>query len=161
MEIQAGWGVFGLGNPGGRGGHSDPGNPGGKGGQKPCHPSGGRGWIFSGITQWKKERICTSIIQHNNLQQFHLSFEWPDFKISYTPKSNRTCFEINNIVNFRCAMDADCWQEHAVNVTLDSMEGALNWIWDLKTTVPRSSTATVEGILKGLADQHVSIFELF
>lgn len=57
-------------------------------------------------------------------------------------------------------MDADCWQEHAVNVTLDSMEGALNWIWDLKTTVPRSSTATVEGILKALADEHVSNFYL-
>ena len=34
-------GVFGLGNPGGRGGHSDPGNPGGRGVKKPCHPSGG------------------------------------------------------------------------------------------------------------------------
>ena len=53
-------------------------------------------------------------------------------------------------------MDSDCWQEHAVNVTLDSMEGALDWIWDLKTTVPRSETCTVEGILKALADQHVS-----
>ena len=53
-------------------------------------------------------------------------------------------------------MDSDCWQEHAVNVTLDSMEGALNWIWDLKMTVPRSETCTVEGILKALADQHVS-----
>ena len=52
-------------------------------------------------------------------------------------------------------MDSDCWQEHAVNVTLDSMEGALNWIWDLKTTVPRSETCTVEGVLKALADQHV------
>ena len=31
MEIRAGGGVFGLGNPGGRGGHSDPGNPGGRG----------------------------------------------------------------------------------------------------------------------------------
>ena len=29
-----GGGVFGLGNPGGRGGHSDPGNLGGRGGQK-------------------------------------------------------------------------------------------------------------------------------
>lgn len=53
-------------------------------------------------------------------------------------------------------MDSDCWQEHAVNVTLDSMERALNWIWDLKTTVPCSETCTVEGILKALADQHVS-----
>ena len=53
-------------------------------------------------------------------------------------------------------MDSDCWHEHAVNVTLDSMEGALNWIWDLKMTVPRSETCTVEGILKALADQHVS-----
>ena len=50
MEIRAGGGVFGLGNPGGRGGHSDPGNPGGRGFKKPCHPSGGV-WIFSGITQ--------------------------------------------------------------------------------------------------------------
>ena len=33
-EIRAGGGVFGLGNPGGRGGHSDPGNPGGRGGSK-------------------------------------------------------------------------------------------------------------------------------
>ena len=34
MAIEAGGGVFGLGNPGGRGGHSDPGNPGGRGGSK-------------------------------------------------------------------------------------------------------------------------------
>lgn len=61
----------------------------------------------------------------------------------------------------RCAMDSDCWQEHAVNVTLDSMEGALNWLWDLKTTVPRSATCTVEGILKGLADQHIEAVYLF
>ena len=53
-------------------------------------------------------------------------------------------------------MDSDCWQEHAVNVTLDSMEGALNWLWDLKTTVPRTATCTVEGILNAMADQHVS-----
>ena len=46
-----GMGVFGLGNPGGRGGHSDLGNPGGRGVKKPCHPSGGGVWIFSGITQ--------------------------------------------------------------------------------------------------------------
>ena len=52
MEIQAGGGVFGLGNPVGRGGHSDIGNPGGKGGSKKTLPSVGRGaWIFSGITQ--------------------------------------------------------------------------------------------------------------
>lgn len=57
-------------------------------------------------------------------------------------------------------MDAQCWQDHAVNVTLDSMEGALNWIWDLNKIVPRSTTATVEGIIKALADQHVSIIIL-
>ena len=47
-----------------------------------------------------------------------------------------------------------------MNVTLDSMEGALNWIWDLNKIVPRSATATVEGIIKALADQHVSIIIL-
>ena len=50
MEIQAGGGVFGLGNPGERGSHSDLGNLGGRGGQKTL-PSVGRVWIFSGITQ--------------------------------------------------------------------------------------------------------------
>ena len=49
MAIRAGGGVFGLGNPGGRGAHSDPGNPGGRGGQKTL-PSIGGVWIFSGIT---------------------------------------------------------------------------------------------------------------
>ena len=51
MEMQAGGGVFGLGNPGGRGGHSDPGNPDGRGDQKTL-PSvgGGGGGFFSGIT---------------------------------------------------------------------------------------------------------------
>ena len=34
MEIRTGGGVFGLGNSGGRGCHSDPGNLGGRGGQK-------------------------------------------------------------------------------------------------------------------------------
>ena len=34
MKVQEGGGVFGLGNPGGRGGHSDPGNPGGRGWSK-------------------------------------------------------------------------------------------------------------------------------
>ena len=47
MEIQEGGGVFGLGNPGGRGV------------KKPCHPSGGGGggggwWIFSGITHFER-----------------------------------------------------------------------------------------------------------
>ena len=56
MEIREGQGgrCFGLGNPGGRGGYSDPGNPagwGGGGSKKPCHPSGRGVWIFSGITQ--------------------------------------------------------------------------------------------------------------
>ena len=46
MEIRAGGGVFGLGNPGGRGVHSDPGNPGGRGVKKPCHPSGGCGFFL-------------------------------------------------------------------------------------------------------------------
>ena len=46
-----GRGVFGLGNPGGWGGHSDPGNPGGRGGQKTLPSVGGGGvWIFSGVT---------------------------------------------------------------------------------------------------------------
>ena len=43
MEIRAGGGVFGLGNPGGSGGggggHSDPGNPGGRGGGQLTLPS--------------------------------------------------------------------------------------------------------------------------
>ena len=39
------------GNPGGRGGHSDPGNQGGRGGQKTL-PSVGGVWIFSGITHY-------------------------------------------------------------------------------------------------------------
>ena len=53
MEIWEGrGGRFRLGDPGGRGDHSDAGNLGGRGGvKKPCHPSGGGGWIFSGITQ--------------------------------------------------------------------------------------------------------------
>ena len=48
MEIRAGGGVFGLGNPGG-GGSSGPRNPGG-GGVKKIMPSVGGVWIFSGIT---------------------------------------------------------------------------------------------------------------
>ena len=52
METQAGGWVSGLGNPGGRGGHSDLGNPGGRGSQKTL-PSVGGVWIFSGITQFE------------------------------------------------------------------------------------------------------------
>jgi hypothetical protein len=48
------------------------------------------------------------------------------------------------------------WQEHAICVTLDSMEDALNWIWNLKTVVPRSVTCTVEAVTKAVTDQHVS-----
>ena len=54
MEIREGrGGRFGLGDPGGRGDHSDPGNLGGRGGGQKTLPSvgGGGGWIFSGITQ--------------------------------------------------------------------------------------------------------------
>ena len=46
MEIQAGGGVFGLGNPGGRRDHSDPGNPGGRGGQKTLPSVGGCGFFL-------------------------------------------------------------------------------------------------------------------
>ena len=57
-------------------------------------------------------------------------------------------------------MDVNCWQDHAISVTLDSMEGALNWIWDLKASESRSSTSTVEGVLKAVADEHVSVFQI-
>ena len=52
MAIQEGGGIFGLGNLGGGGVHSDPGNPGGRGDQKTL-PSVGGVWIFSGITHYK------------------------------------------------------------------------------------------------------------
>lgn len=54
-------------------------------------------------------------------------------------------------------MDVNCWQDHAISVTLDSMEGVLNWIWDLKASESRSSTSTVEGVLKAVADEHVRV----
>ena len=50
MEIRAGGGVFGRGNPGGRGGLVVPEIRVEGGSKKSCHPSGGV-WIFSGITQ--------------------------------------------------------------------------------------------------------------
>ena len=48
MEIRAGGGVFGLGNPGGRGGLSDPGTPDGRGGSKnlAIHRGGGGADFF-------------------------------------------------------------------------------------------------------------------
>ena len=51
----------------------------------------------------------------------------------------------------------ECWEDHAINVTLDSMEGVLHWLWSLKRLVPRSSTCTVEAIQKAIADIHVSM----
>ena len=52
MEIREGReDRFGLGDPGGRGGHSDPGNLGGKGGSKNLAVRRGEVWIFSEITQ--------------------------------------------------------------------------------------------------------------
>lgn len=61
----------------------------------------------------------------------------------------------------RCSMDVNCWQDHAISVTLDSMEGAMNWIWDLKASESRSSTSTVEGVLKAVADEHIEAVYLF
>ena len=51
MEIRAGGGVFGLGNPGRRGGLVVPEIRVEGGVKKSCHPSGGV-WIFSGITHY-------------------------------------------------------------------------------------------------------------
>lgn len=56
----------------------------------------------------------------------------------------------------RCAADMKVWQEHAVCVTLESMEDGLDWIWKLEKIVPRTSTCTVEAITKAISDQHVS-----
>jgi len=56
----------------------------------------------------------------------------------------------------RCAADMQVWQDHAVSVTLESMEDALDWIWKLDKVVPRTSTCTVEAITKAISDQHVS-----
>ena len=56
MEIRAEGGVFCLGNPGGRGGHSDPGNPGRRRGSKTLaiRRGGGGCGFFSGITHYGK-----------------------------------------------------------------------------------------------------------
>ena len=86
MEIRAGGGVFRLGNPGGRGGHSDPGNPGRRGGQKPL-PSvvGGGVDFFWNNPLWKillsLDKISLALILVgkilsviNNEQKMHLAW---------------------------------------------------------------------------------------
>lgn len=55
----------------------------------------------------------------------------------------------------RCAADVQSWQDHAVCVTLDSMEDALNWIWKQDKILPRSTTCTVEAMTKAINDQQV------
>ena len=53
-------------------------------------------------------------------------------------------------------MDADCWQEDATCVTMESIDSALDWTLGQPMTTEVTATSSTEAILKAMSDDHVS-----
>lgn len=48
------------------------------------------------------------------------------------------------------------YHPECVPVTHDTIQGAVDWLWDLDRLASVSKTATAEAVLKAMNDQHVS-----
>ena len=56
----------------------------------------------------------------------------------------------------RSADDMQMYHPECVPVTHDTIQGAVDWLWDLDRLASVSKTATAEAVLKAMNDQHVS-----
>ena len=63
-------------------------------------------------------------------------------------------------VVYRCGPVVKRWQEKTVNVSTDSIQGALNWIHNLQLEEAHDVACTVEGLLKASNDDEVCIYNL-
>lgn len=48
------------------------------------------------------------------------------------------------------------YHPECVPVTHDTIQGAVDWLWELDRLASVSKTATAEAVLKAMTDQHVS-----
>lgn len=56
----------------------------------------------------------------------------------------------------RSADDMQMYHPECVPVTHDTIQGAVDWLWELDRLASVSKTATAEAVLKAMTDQHVS-----
>lgn len=61
-----------------------------------------------------------------------------------------------NVFWFRSADDMQMYHPECVPVTHDTIQGAVDWLWELDRLASVSKTATAEAVLKAMTDQHVS-----
>ena len=57
----------------------------------------------------------------------------------------------------RVAEDTECWQDGVTNITLESVDSALDWILEQPMKTDHSSSSTTEGLLKAMSDDDVRI----
>lgn len=56
----------------------------------------------------------------------------------------------------RAAEDMEVFSKECIPVTLECIQRAITWLWNLDRTAPVSSTATSEAVLKAVSDHNVS-----
>ena len=65
----------------------------------------------------------------------------------------------NSNIN-RSADDMQFYQQECVPVTHDTIQGAVDWLWNLDRLAPVSKTATCEAIIRAMTDQNVSCSQI-
>ena len=65
--------------------------------------------------------------------------------------------ELNFVLSIRSADDMQFYQPECVPVTHDTIQGAVDWLWNLDRLAPVSKTATCEAIIRAMTDQNVSV----
>ena len=55
----------------------------------------------------------------------------------------------------RAAEDADCWQENVTNITLESIDSALDWVLEQPMKTSHSLSSTTEALWKAMSDDDV------
>lgn len=71
----------------------------------------------------------------------------------FKEKFRNKCFLIGCC---RSADDMQMYHPECVPVTHDTIQGAVDWLWELDRLASVSKTATAEAVLKAMTDQHVS-----
>jgi len=68
---------------------------------------------------------------------------------------------ISKLNLIRVAEDADCWQESVTNITLESVDSALDWVLEQPMKTNYSPSSTTEALLKAMSDDDVEAVYLF
>lgn len=104
-----------------------------------------------------EEKAITIVLDIRNMspQQFD------QYRIALETVIYEQLTQISKFNLIRSADDMQMYHPECVPVTHDTIQGAVDWLWELDRLASVSKTATAEAVLKAMTDQHNEAVYLF